>query len=1103
MKIRLCIAIGTLALLPLAAATFGAEGGPSATPEQIEFFEKKVRPLLVERCQECHGGKGKPKGGLSLLSAETLLKGGDSGPAAVAGKPEDSLLIDVLNYVDEPRMPPDGKLKAEEIEILREWVELGLPWPNPAANPASQHATEAASEKPADASSFWSFLPVGKYEPPKVKDFSWVRNDIDRFILAGIEAKGGKPAREASKRTLIRRATFDLTGLPPTPEEVEAFLADEGSDAFSKVVERLLASPHYGERWGRHWLDVVRYADSFDSRILGSVEADIAYAYRYRDWVVNAFNRDLPYDQFIVHQLAGDILPVKKPGGFNVDETIATGMLAIGNWGGGDADKEKLLTDIADDQVDVVGRTFLGLTLACARCHDHKFDPITTKDYYGLAGIFFSTHILPNVGLKTNGPPMLRIPLMSASEMEHREHYTKRSVELENELNRVLNEEKAAFAKVLLSDSARYIVAAWEARKAASATSLAEVARSRGLLPYALRNWVEELGLNRDYPLLRMPVRDLMGKSGVQAWKGQHEWPKLTVNQNAEPATILTFTLPPKSVCVHPGPASAVAVSWTSPIAGKVRVTGRVADADPAAGDGITWRLSLHNQAGRQQLGVGILPNAGAEPLPAEPLKALEVGVGDRLELLVHPNAEYTCDTTALTLNVAAVDGSGVWDLAGDLMNEPLKGNPHADHQGRPDVWRFEDHDESSIRGRLAVEAAPAFANWRKTVTDSPEDSKAIERAASQLQSSFQPTDHRSPFWIQAVGDEAILSEVSRQKIQKARSELTSLRANPPTEITYANGAQEGGVPDSPQAGFHDVKVHIRGSYSRLGEIVPRHFPIVLGGEPKAKIAGGSGRLELARWLTRPDHVLTSRVMVNRIWQHHMGAGIVRTPSNFGKLGEKPSHPELLDFLARTFVESGWSIKQMHRTIMLSSAYRQASEPDPETLKADPDNRLFARMNRRRLESEAIRDNLLAVSGQLDPTLGGPSLRDLTNLRRTLYLTTVRSDRSSFGPLFDAADSTALVDTRTVSTVAPQALFLMNSPYVLEQSKALAKRLIAQEPDRDRRIERAYAMLFGRPPGEAERQIGRDYLASIPGDEDAWVAYCQTLICTNEFIYID
>jgi hypothetical protein len=732
----------------LAGALLAGPTTRAGTPGE-EFFEKEVRPLFVEHCLKCHGD-AKPKGGLRLTSRAAVLKGGDTGPAAVAEKPDDSLLIRAVRYNDMPQMPPKRKLTDRQIAVLTRWVKLGLPWPTIASNSTATagrgefHITEEQSR-------FWSFQPVKAVAPPNVRDTKWPRADLDRFILAALESKGLRPTKPADKRTLLRRATFDLTGLPPTPAEVETFLRDDKPDAFARVVDRLLASPAYGERWGRHWLDLVRYTDSFDARGLGG-EMDCADAWRYRDWVVQAFNRDLPYDRFVTDQIAGDLVPCSE--GFNRDGIIATGFLALGNWGGGDADKEKLLTDIADDQVDVVSRTFLGLTMACARCHDHKFDPISTADYYGLAGIFFSTHILPNVGPKTNGPPMLRIPLLPPTEL------------------------------------------------------------------------------------------------------------------------------------------------------------------------------------------------------------------------------------------------------------------------------------------------------------------------------------------------------AARQKTK--------------TPIPYANGAQEGGVPGSPHAGVHDVAIHIRGRYDRLGERVPRRFPEILAGRQQKPITSGSGRLQLAQWLTRPDHPLTARVMVNRIWQQHFGEGIVRTPSNFGKLGQSPSHSELLDWLAHEFVRSGWSIKHIHRLVMLSATYQQSCEAAPPLYPprnggdkggGDPDNHLFGRMSRRRLEAEALRDAVLAVSGRLDRTMGGPGARDFATPRRTLYLMTIRSDRAGFGPLFDVADPTAPVDKRTISTVAPQALFLLNNSFLLEQTRVLAKRIVAAEKTDRGRIEWSYALLYGHPPSSEEVRIGLDFLRRA--GESGWEEYCQVLLCANEFCYVD
>jgi hypothetical protein len=1079
-----------LALLP--------HGGRAAETGGEEFFEKQVRPLLAERCLKCHGDT-KPKGGLRLTSRAAVLRGGDTGPAAVAGKPDMSLLLQAVRYADTPRMPPKGKLSEREIAVLEKWVALGLPWPEAGPKVVNSGSTFQITD---EQRRFWSFQPVRSVAAPAVKDARWPRSDLDRFILAALEAKGLRPAQPADKRTLLRRATFDLTGLPPTPAEVDAFLADDSPRAFERVVDRLLASPAYGERWGRHWLDLVRYTDSFDARGIGG-KGDCAHAWRYRDWVVNAFNRDLPYDRFVTDQIAGDLLP--GPGGFNRDGVIATGFLAVGNWGGGDADKEKLLTDIADDQVDAVSRTFLGLTVACARCHDHKFDAISTKDYYGLAGIFFSTHILPNVGPKTDGPPMLNIPLASPAELARRAEHAKSLAEGQKQRRAAAERAYAEFARAQLGQTAKYLVAAWEYQAQAGrpgAPSPETFAASKGLHGYALRQWRDYLGLG-EYRLMTTAVRDVGGKAGVLGWRGAPDCPSLVVNTNDSEVSILTFKLPPRSVSVHPGPSNGVAVAWRSPITGKVRVSGRVVDADPVGGDGVAWLIDHRTAGSRSQLAAGDFPNGGRQAFEqgsgARALQALDVRAGDRIELLVLPKANHGYDTTVVDFTIAEVGGPRVWDLRGDVigdLHQGGKGNPHSDRLGNAAVWHFLDMADSR-RAPGPANARPDLAAWDRAVT--ARDGAAVEKAAQEIARSFTTADARSPFWINRREDEKYLPAEARGALAKIDAELEALRKTPLPPLDLANGAQEGGVPGSPHAGVHDVRVHLRGRYDRLGEMVPRHFPEILAGAPQVPITSGSGRLELARWLTRPDHPLTARVMVNRIWQHHFGEGLVRTPSNFGKLGRPPTHPELLDWLARQFVQSGWSVKQMHRLIMLSATYRQSSEAAPETLRADPDNLLFGRMNRRRLEAEAIRDNVLAAGGRLERTMGGPAVRDFAAPRRTLYLMTVRSDRSGFRPLFDSADSTALVDTRTVSTVAPQALFLLNNPFILAQTKALARRVLADGKDERARIERAYHLLYARPPLPEEVQIGLDFL----GRAGRWEAYCQVLLCANEFIYVD
>jgi hypothetical protein len=1088
--------VSCLALVVLQGRALAAE-----VPAADEFFEKEVRPLLVEHCLKCHGDR-KPKGGLRLTSRASVLKGGDTGPAVVAGEPGASLLIQAIRYNDTPQMPPKRKLSEHQIAILTRWVQLGLPWPETPIRATKSAVGEFQITQ--EQRAFWSFQPIKEVPPPAVRDELWVKSELDRFILAALEAKGLRPARPADRRTLLRRACFDLTGLPPTPEEIEAFVRDDRPDAFARAVDRLLASPSYGERWGRHWLDLVRYTDSFDARGIGG-EMDCADAWRYRDWVVQAFNRDLPYDRFITDQIAGDLVPISDA--FNRDGIIATGFLALGNWGGGDADKEKLLTDIADDQVDVVSRTFLGLTVACARCHDHKFDPISSADYYGLAGIFFSTHILPDVGPKTNGPPMMRIPLLSPAELARREQLKQRVAQGEKSLKDAKERYYRQFAAAQRAHTADYVVAAWRYEQAPAGTDLETFARGKGLHAHALRRWIDYLGLG-DYPLMNRPIRDVLGRAGVHGWRGEADCPSLLVNTTDQEVALLTFRLPPKAVGVHPGPTNGVVVAWRSPIAASVRIRGRLLDADPVGGDGVAWAIDHRAGATRRELATGDIANGGGQRLDqgkdADKLRTVVVDVGDRIELLVLPKANHGFDTTVVQLEIATTDGASKWDLTRDMVAEPHQGNPHRDHEGRPEVWSFRDMANHARGGQAGTDSV--LRAWHRVLADlraGEPDSRTIEDAARDFASAFTLTDARSPFWISNAADEKYLPADARRDLAKQSADLDALKKSAQAAIDYANGAQEGGVPGSPHAGVHDVHIHIRGRYDRLGPVIPRRFPEILAGREQKPITSGSGRLDLARWLTRPDNPLTARVMVNRIWQHHFGEGIVRTPSNFGKLGRPPTHPALLDFLAHEFVRSGWSIKHMHRQIMLSAAYQQSSEGDPQTLKSDPDNLLFGRMNRRRLEAEALRDGVLAVSGRLDRTMGGPAIRDFATPRRTLYLMTVRSDRSGFGPLFDTADPTAPVEKRTVSTIAPQALFLLNNPFMLEQTQVLAKRVASLETDERRRINRAYALLYGRPPSAEEVAVGREFLRHAGGGEQAWQEYSEILLCANEFIYVD
>jgi hypothetical protein len=748
------VSIGALSPLPAATAQ-------EPSPEAAAFFENEVRPVLAKKCFECHGPK-KEKSSLRLDSRTRLIQGGERGPAIVLGDPAKSLLIAMISGTHEIKMPPRERLTAEQIATLKKWIAIGAPWPGSETAVAVRSGGITAKDR-----EFWAFQPLARSAVPVLPGApaAWTRNPVDAFILQRLQVKGLKPAAPADRRTLIRRATFDLIGLPPTPEEIDAFLADRSPEAFAKVVDRLLASPHYGERWGRHWLDVVRYADTAGE----TADYPVPQARLYRDYVIDSFNKDKPYDEFLREQVAGDLLAAAGPREKYAERVIATGFIAISRRFGFDPQNYHHLT--IQDTIDTLGQATLGLTLGCARCHDHKYDPVTREDYYALYGIFASTkYAFP--GSEEKKRPADMVPLVPAKEV-----------------------------------------------------------------------------------------------------KG---------------------------------------------------------------------------------------------PIPA------------------------------------------------------------------------------------------------------------------------------------------------------------------------AYGVVEG----KPQ----NAKIHIRGEPRELGSEAPRRFLEILGGDALRKDEVGSGRRQLADWLTRPSNPLTSRVMVNRIWQHHFGVGLVATENDFGARGKRPTHPELLDYLALQFSSpaspplskggpggvregNGWSIKAMHRLIMLSQTYQQGNGDT----KSDPENEFLGRVARRRLDAEAIRDAMLAVGGNLDRTPGGPhpfppvekwgftqhdpfsAIYD--SPKRSVYLMTPRLKRHPYLALFDGPDSNASTPRRLPTTVPTQALFFMNDPFVHAQATGLAKRVMAATDDAEKRLALAFTLTLARPPSSEELQDSLAFLeryqkgmASVPRAEQesrAWSALARTLLGRNEFLYVD
>ena len=784
-------------------------------------FEKSVRPLLAEKCFSCHGPK-KAAGGLRLDSREAILKGGDSGPAAVAEKPDASVLIQAVEHRGELRMPPKMTLPAADVAALRAWVARGLPWPK--SEPAT--ATGTISSFTDEQKKWWSFQPVKPVAVPAVKDTTWPTTAVDRFILAGLEGKGLAPSPPADRRTLLRRATYDLTGLPPTPEDVDAFLKDTRPDAFAQVVERLLASKAYGERWGRHWLDLVRYADTAGE----NSDHPAPHAWRYRNWVIDAFNRDQPYDEFVREQIAGDLLAAAGPPEKYAERVVATGFLAVARRFGHDIVGDMPLTH--EDIIDTMGRAFLGLSVACARCHDHKYDAVTARDYYALQGILNSTKFpFPGCEAKQQPadlPAMITPAEWAKTAVPHQQQLAAYDEQLRaltdaqgkdaQRLKAIITSTLKPVAKGEIADGKEQPIAGPDGKPLPPvAVKPGEMLRlsvfplkSHGADSTRIEWEIKEVGgqqrvwnLTKDvindllagnphaggadkapgrwwfldgrepFKLLPEAAKDMLGNAGFNAWKNG-ETPSVFVTAGKEPVKAWA-TLPPRSLFVHPAPNGPVAVAWASPFAGEVTVTGRVADAHPGGPDGVGW---------------------------------------------------------------------------------------------------------------------------------------AVEHLAADISSAV-----------------AGISEWEAKKTAVAKQRADHMAKAPKPAVAYA-------VADGKEA---HAKIHLRGDPEKLGPEVPRRWLEILGGQAVPP-GQGSGRLQLAAWLTDSKNPLAARVMVNRIWQHHFGKGLVRTPNEFGVRGQKPSHPELLDYLAGQFVAGGWSVKAMHRQLMLSATYQQSAAGRDGAATTDPNN---------------------------------------------------------------------------------------------------------------------------------------------------------------------
>lgn len=930
------------------ALSANAADGPSA--EHLEFFEKQIRPLLVQQCHECHGAK-KQEGGLRLDTAVGFTKGSDSGPITVAGNVDGSRLWKVLQFAEgDTQMPPKGKLPDDQLALVRKWLELGSPWP-----------ADAVTSDPNTNKPHWAFQPVVRPAIPIVAPLTpaTLQTPIDSFIGAALSNAGITPSEPASRYTVIRRATLDLWGIPPTLEQAREFIDDASPDAFERLLDRLLASPLYGQRWGRHWLDIARYADS--KGYVFTQEPRYPYSYTYRDYVIDAFNTDKPFDRFVTEQLAADLIvktdKIERPAFDTNDPRLAAlGFLTVGRRYLNNAN------DIIDDRIDAVSRGLLGLTVGCARCHDHKFDPIPTADYYSLYGVFAST------------TEPADLPVIGAA--KDAAAYEVFRVELEKREAVVANFEKENVPKVMN-----------EVRERAG-DSLQMIARQS---PIWSKSPIDLEGKNEP----RQPL--------VRRWQ---EYLKT-----------------------------------------------RAAETDPVFS---CWhRLSS-------------VPKV--EDFPAEVAKLIESWSDEKEATKANP-----------------------------LIRQALT-------EQRPNTLT----ELGRLYGKVLQDVNRQWIEQQKATPDSVQLSDA---AAEQLRQVLYADG--SPANLTLEQARRAFGRDIRDKLTSLQREVENLKVTSPGAPPRAMVVNDGPI--------QDPVIFIRGNPGRSGKKVPRQFLEVVAGTERKPFANGSGRLELAQAIVDSHNPLTPRVIVNRVWQHHFGTGLVPTPSDFGTRGLPPSHPELLDWMAAETAglpsskespaidsPGRWSLKRLHRMILESAVYRQSSAEDPKSRGIDPENRLLWRMPRLRLDFEALRDSLLATSGKLNPSFGGQPFDGVMNpsgTRRTIYAFVNRNDLPGVFRVFDFADIDTSAADRPQTTVPQQSLFAMNSPFILEQSRRLAAECHAAASEDSDRIAVLYQRVFAREPTSDERNLGLQYLAealtTVTEKVSPWDRLAQVLLMTNEFNFVD
>ena len=982
----------------------------------------------------------------------------------------------------------------------------------------------------------WAYRPIARPSVPDVIDESWCRNDIDRFVLARLEEAGLEPAPEASRETLVRRLYFDLLGLPPTADQVRRFLEDDSEDAFERLVDELLESPHYGERWGRHWLDVTRYADS------NGLDENTAFgnAWRYRDWVVRSFNEDLPYDQFVMEQLAGDLMEdddASDGSDRSVERLLATGFLSLGPKVLAEPDKEKMQIDIVDEQLDVTGLAFLGQTIGCARCHDHQFDPIPTSDYYALAGIFYSTRTMES--------------LNTVARVLERELATPEEIEVV-ERHAAATESNEAAIDDLLEEGSRQLRERWIGR---TSEIMLAVSRMRNVPRIREAESFDDSNLNVDHDRWGSGVGVIhtIRPDELQYAEYVVDVPISGTHQFA--VRFASGEERPLRVLVDGDP---VTDSFCDFDTGSFDVDSMAWDEMPLELSAGRHVLRLERETSYPHLDRFFLIGPAQSELFDDELEVISSRTGlpvallERWALALEGDSIFSPWRDVLALDAVEFPVA-VEALMSELQSRYRDDSVPAD--GIDDLTGVTPDERVLLRTIVADPVPQDLAGfsirWQTLTRDVIEAWEAL-LDQDDIEERTLSDDGQEALRRALVGGHGIYAvdesnldlfpEVFSDRLDRLFAERDVLEQDTPDEFPMGIAVEDAEVTDLP--------IFIRGNHTtKADEVVPRGMlQIVSDTVPAPELAdSSSGRLELARWIVDPEHPLTSRVAVNRLWHWHFGRGLAPKPSNFGTRGGEPTHPELLDWLSRRFVQDGWSMKSMHRLILNSSTWRAGASEDPEAFRIDPDNRLLGRRDPRRLEAEPIRDSLLAVSGGLETEMGGSLLRSgnfayvtndqstsnevYTSKRRAIYLPLIRNDMYPFFSIFDYPDSSVSVDARPSTMVAQQALFMMNSPLVLAQAEELARHVLSGEDWSDQqRITHLYLTCFARHPDplqiegamafldriRSEPPTGRsaswpenpmasDAAAPEPMDPElhAWRTLCHALLASNEFIYLD